>query len=94
MPSPEAKAIAAKPSRTDLAYKIEASPRRPSSNLLHGAWRRSRRASSHHVAHNYAAHLWIDNIIDPVETRDVMGLLLDLAARIPSPETRLGVLRM
>jgi 3-methylcrotonyl-CoA carboxylase beta subunit len=43
---------------------------------------------------NYAAHLWIDNIIDPVETRDVMGLLLDLAARIPSPETRLGVLRM
>jgi len=43
---------------------------------------------------NFAAHLWIDNIIDPVETRQVMGLLLDLSARIPSPETRLGVLRM
>jgi 3-methylcrotonyl-CoA carboxylase beta subunit len=43
---------------------------------------------------NYAAQLWIDNIIDPVETRPAMGLLLDLAARIPSEETRLGVLRM
>ncbi|MEE8394451.1 MAG: carboxyl transferase domain-containing protein [bacterium] len=43
---------------------------------------------------NYAAQLWIDNIIDPVETRPVMGLLLDLAARIPGEETRFGVLRM
>ncbi len=44
--------------------------------------------------YNYAAHLWIDSIIDPLETRAVMGLLLDLAARVPSRETRFGVLRM
>lgn len=43
---------------------------------------------------NYAANLWIDNIIDPAETRDVMTLLLDLAARVPSPETPFGVFRM
>lgn len=44
--------------------------------------------------YNYAANLWIDNIIDPAETRQVMTLLLDLAARVPSPETPFGVLRM
>jgi 3-methylcrotonyl-CoA carboxylase beta subunit len=44
--------------------------------------------------YNYAANLWIDNIIDPAETREVMTLLLDLAARVPSPETPFGVLRM
>jgi len=44
--------------------------------------------------YNYAANLWIDNIIDPAETREVMTLLLDLAARLPSRETPFGVLRM
>ena len=44
--------------------------------------------------YNFAANLWIDNIIDPVETRTVMGLLLDLAARVPAKETKFGVLRM
>jgi 3-methylcrotonyl-CoA carboxylase beta subunit len=43
---------------------------------------------------NYAANLWIDNILDPAETRDVMRLLLDLAARVAPKETRFGVLRM
>lgn len=43
---------------------------------------------------NFAANLWIDNIIDPAETRQVMALALDLAARVPTVETRLGVLRM
>jgi len=44
--------------------------------------------------YNFAANLWIDDILDPVETRHVMGLALDMAARVPSPPTRLGVLRM
>ena len=43
---------------------------------------------------NYAAHLWIDSILDPVETSDTMGLLLDMAAREPKKETAFGVLRM
>ena len=44
--------------------------------------------------YNFAANLWVDNILDPAETRVVMGLLLDLAARVPARETKLGVLRM
>lgn len=44
--------------------------------------------------YNFAANLWIDGILDPAETRQVMSLVLDLAARVPSDETRLGVLRM
>ncbi|WP_100179056.1 acyl-CoA carboxylase subunit beta [Bradyrhizobium nitroreducens] len=43
---------------------------------------------------NFAANLWIDDIIDPAETRQVLGLALDLAARVPIEETRQGVLRM
>jgi 3-methylcrotonyl-CoA carboxylase beta subunit len=33
-------------------------------------------------------------VIDPVETRNVMALLLDLAARLPPQETGFGVFRM
>jgi 3-methylcrotonyl-CoA carboxylase beta subunit len=33
-------------------------------------------------------------VIDPLETRNVMALLLDLASRLPPKETRVGVLRM
>lgn len=44
--------------------------------------------------YNYAANIWIDNVIDPVETREVFALLLDCAARVPAPETRFGVYRM
>ncbi|MCG8669867.1 MAG: methylcrotonoyl-CoA carboxylase [Pseudomonadales bacterium] len=43
---------------------------------------------------NYAANLWIDNVLDPVETRAVMGLLLDCASRVPFKETPFGVFRM
>ena len=44
--------------------------------------------------YNYAANLWIDNLVDPIETRSVMSFLLDMAARQPAPETRFGVFRM
>jgi 3-methylcrotonyl-CoA carboxylase beta subunit len=50
--------------------------------------------SSFASMNNFAANLWIDNVLDPVETRVVMGLVLDLAARVPLPESRFGVLRM
>jgi 3-methylcrotonyl-CoA carboxylase beta subunit len=44
--------------------------------------------------YNFASNLWIDDVIDPVETRAALGLMLDLAARQPSRETRFGVFRM
>ena len=45
-------------------------------------------------ARNFARHLWVDGIIDPAETREVLSLLLDLAARMPASATRNGVFRM
>jgi 3-methylcrotonyl-CoA carboxylase beta subunit len=40
------------------------------------------------------ARLWDDGIIDPDETRDRLGLALDVIARSPLPEPRFGVFRM
>ena len=45
-------------------------------------------------AYNFASHTWCDMVIDPLETRQVMGLLLDLAGRVPPRGTTFGVLRM
>jgi 3-methylcrotonyl-CoA carboxylase beta subunit len=45
-------------------------------------------------AYNFARNTWCDMVIDPVETRDVMGLLLDLAGRVPEVPSRFGVFRM
>ncbi|MDD2919652.1 carboxyl transferase domain-containing protein [Rhodoferax sp.] len=44
--------------------------------------------------YNFASNLWIDDVVDPVETRAVLGLALDLAARQAARETRFGVFRM
>jgi 3-methylcrotonyl-CoA carboxylase beta subunit len=46
------------------------------------------------AARNFARHLWVDGILDPAETRPVLSLLLDLAARVPAQPTRFGVFRM
>ncbi len=46
------------------------------------------------AARNFARHLWVDGILDPVETRETLSLLLDLAARVPATPTRFGVFRM
>ena len=40
------------------------------------------------------ARLWDDGIIDPAETRDVLGLALGLVGRAPMPPVGYGVLRM
>jgi 3-methylcrotonyl-CoA carboxylase beta subunit len=45
-------------------------------------------------AYNFARNLWVDGVIEPAETREVMTLLLDLASRTPSRPTRFGVFRM
>ena len=41
-----------------------------------------------------SARLWDDGIIDPLDTRMVLGLSLSAALNAPIPETRFGVLRM
>jgi 3-methylcrotonyl-CoA carboxylase beta subunit len=41
-----------------------------------------------------SARLWDDGIIDPADTRDVLGLGLAAALNAPIPETRFGVFRM
>jgi 3-methylcrotonyl-CoA carboxylase beta subunit len=40
------------------------------------------------------ARLWDDGIIDPAQTRDVLGLSLSAALNAPIPPTRFGVFRM
>lgn len=45
-------------------------------------------------AFHFASNLWIDGVIDPTETRDVLSKLLDLSSRVPTAETRFGVFRM
>ena len=45
------------------------------------------------MADNFSSNLWVDGIIDPVETRDAMGLLLELASRTAAQTTPFGVFR-
>ena len=40
------------------------------------------------------ARLWDDGIIDPADTRTVLGLALDVCANAPLPETSFGLFRM
>ncbi|WP_447652951.1 carboxyl transferase domain-containing protein [Microbacterium sufflavum] len=40
------------------------------------------------------ARLWDDGIVDPAQTRDLLGLALDVVSRTPLPEPRFGVFRM
>ncbi len=40
------------------------------------------------------ARLWDDGVVDPADTRDLLGLALDVVARTPLPEPRFGVFRM
>lgn len=47
-------------------------------------------------AHPYhaSARLWDDGVIDPVKTRDVLGLAISAALNAPIPDTAFGVFRM
>ncbi|WP_333590449.1 carboxyl transferase domain-containing protein [Brevundimonas sp.] len=40
------------------------------------------------------ARLWDDGVIDPVQTRDVLGLAISASLNAPIPETSFGVFRM
>jgi 3-methylcrotonyl-CoA carboxylase beta subunit len=52
--------------------------------------RYEREGSPYHAT----ARLWDDGVIDPRETRRVLGLALEACARAPLPDTRFGVFRM
>ena len=41
-----------------------------------------------------SARLWDDGVIDPRDTRDVLGLSISASLNAPMPETRYGVFRM
>jgi acetyl-CoA carboxylase carboxyltransferase component len=40
------------------------------------------------------ARLWVDGIIDPLDTRRVVAIGLDAAAHAPQPRTHFGIFRM
>ncbi|MDF2900545.1 MAG: propionyl-CoA carboxylase, beta subunit [Phenylobacterium sp.] len=54
------------------------------------------RAKYEHEGDPYfaTARLWDDGIIDPAQTRDVLGLSISAALNAPIPDTRFGVFRM
>jgi len=54
------------------------------------------RAQYEHQGHPYyaSARLWDDGIVDPAETRTVLGLALSAALNAPVEATRFGVFRM
>ena len=57
--------------------------------------RRSATSTSDEGNPYYAtARLWDDGIIDPAETRDVLGLGLSASLNAPIEATRFGVFRM
>ncbi|NED78686.1 methylcrotonoyl-CoA carboxylase, partial [Streptomyces sp. SID11233] len=45
-------------------------------------------------AYYATARLWDDGVIDPLDTRRVLGLALTACAHAPLPEPRFGVFRM
>ena len=54
------------------------------------------RAQYERQGHPYysTARLWDDGVIEPAQTRTVLGLALDVVTRTPLPAIRRGVLRM
>jgi 3-methylcrotonyl-CoA carboxylase beta subunit len=40
------------------------------------------------------ARLWDDGILDPLDTRRVLGMALEVCSRTPLPERRFGLFRM
>ncbi|MDQ4104612.1 MAG: methylcrotonoyl-CoA carboxylase [Actinomycetota bacterium] len=54
------------------------------------------RAQYEHQGHPYysTARLWDDGVIDPADTRMVLGLALSACANAPLPPTRFGIFRM
>jgi 3-methylcrotonyl-CoA carboxylase beta subunit len=60
------------------------------------AFKKPIREQYEHQGHPYyaSARLWDDGVIDPVDTRMVLGLGISAALNAPIPDTRFGIFRM
>jgi 3-methylcrotonyl-CoA carboxylase beta subunit len=61
-----------------------------------GAFKTPIKEQYEHQGHPYyaSARLWDDGVIDPADTRMVLGLGLSAALNAPVPETKFGLFRM
>ncbi len=88
----------------EQAASVLATVRRDGIEGSGGAWSREEeeafkapiRAQYESQGHPYyaTARLWDDGIVDPAQTRRVLGLSLSATLNAPIPETRFGVFRM
>jgi len=88
----------------DQAASVLATVKRDGIEAKGGAWSKEEeeafkqpvKAQYEHQGHPYyaSARLWDDGIIDPADTRMVLGLGLSAALNAPIAETRFGVFRM
>ena len=88
----------------DQAASVLATVKRDGIELKGGAWSKEEEEAFkqpikdqyEHQGHPYfaSARLWDDGVIDPADTRMVLGLGLSAALNAPIPETKFGVFRM
>ncbi len=88
----------------DQAASVLATVRRDGVEVAGGSWSREDeeafkapiRAQYETQGHPYyaTARLWDDGIVDPAQTRRVLGLSLSATLNAPIPQTRFGVFRM
>jgi 3-methylcrotonyl-CoA carboxylase beta subunit len=88
----------------EQAASVLATVRRDGIEARGGAWSADEEAAFkapilaqyEHQGHPYyaSARLWDDGVIDPADTRRVLGLSLSATLNAPIPETKFGVFRM
>ena len=88
----------------EQAANVLATVRRDGVEAKGGAWSKEDedgfkapiRAQYEHQGHPYyaTARLWDDGIVDPADSRRVLGLSLSATLNAPIPETRFGLFRM
>jgi 3-methylcrotonyl-CoA carboxylase beta subunit len=88
----------------DQAASVLATVKRDGIELKGGAWSKEEeeafkqpiKEQYEHQGHPYyaSARLWDDGVIDPADTRMVLGLGLSASLNAPIPETKFGVFRM
>ncbi|HVE95865.1 MAG TPA: carboxyl transferase domain-containing protein, partial [Pseudonocardiaceae bacterium] len=80
----------------EQAAMVLAAVRRPGEPEPEVAFKDRIRAQYEQQGHPYysTARLWDDGVIDPADTRMVLGLALSAAANAPLEPSRFGVFRM
>jgi 3-methylcrotonyl-CoA carboxylase beta subunit len=88
----------------EQAASVLATVRRDGIEARGGAWSREDeeafkapiRDQYEHQGHPYyaTARMWDDGVVDPAQSRRVLGLSLSAALNAPIPQTKFGVFRM